>query len=215
MRRVNINEPIIDCALPGVKAGNPFVDIFYKDEDIIPNRRVKLCLDDIKKKFIDIGIVYPKTKLEDLFYYFSAIKEQENTYYARIEAGINSKSVESHLRKRILAINQSYEGCLYPQDLYLFPDLDKMSKFLVSLDYFDNSRINRDINHEQNHADSIVNLKYVVSGFKCWLCVDDNLLPEYVLSVSMKVKRMISYKDYSIISKANGDNSSCIDRLCI
>ena len=194
-----LNQDVISSgARIGRKAGNEYLDETNTSEKL--NYPI---------------ILYPRTKQEDLFHYYSAIKAEENSYYARVDSGMTPLNAESHLRKRVRQIKKDFEKLLHRQDLYEFQDLEQTRNFLYKTTFFTPARIEESIEHEEKHAKKLSELGYSVSGFNCWLCVDWEFNPEYALVTSTKQKRMIPKEDYKKITLIDKKGASSIDDLCI
>ncbi len=200
MGKIRRTDARVISAKPGAKAGNPFIDRFYEDSARTPRPG---------KRFS-----YPTTKFEDIFHFYSSIKAEENSYYARVESGLNPLDAEVHLRKRIGMIREEYSHRLNPEDFHSLDSLEGVRNLLYQTLFFRVKDIEESIQHESKHADEIRKLGYAVSGFGCWLCLDSTFKPQHFLSTSMKAERMIPKEDYRRITKAGGESSRSIDGLC-
>jgi len=204
-----INPPadaVARQARPGVKAGNYLIDDYYKISKNNTPQDKKISKNKPK--------ITPTTKLEDLAAYYSDIKAQENLAFIRVECGSNKFEIFKYLKEKRREIDKKYEQVLNPQDCYSFRGLDKVLKFLDKTPSFPRMEAITKVIHEQQHAKEARKRGYKINAYKCWLCLDEDNKPYYVLITQVKTSKFPSEKDYRAITAAPEDQS-IIDMLSV
>ncbi len=159
--------------------------------------------------------LYSNTKLEDYIDYREEVIAERNIFLARCSSEISSdkkNKLSSNLKKTIDQIFEKYSDKFHEKDIYFFQDLNKLEKFLLDLNCFNQSNISECINHEQSHINKANELGYEINRFSCILLIDQNNNLTYAAGAHLNVPSGISYDDFKLISLAP-ENPSYSDKL--
>ena len=117
----------------------------------------------------------------------------------------------SLLKIRTSKIKEEYSKCLDWGDLYFFENIKGLERFLIQTKWFEVEKIKSNVQHEKEHAIKIKQLGYKISGFDCWLVLENKQKISYIASCKMIANKLPSQEEYSEIALAP-KNPSYFDR---